>query len=79
MEYVKINPVEVSSILAHQSTIDELVIPTQTDGEYSIYESEDDLMEEGEDETLYYKEEVQDVFNRWYDYYFGILTDNHIE
>jgi len=63
---IHINEVELADILATGSTVDELVI----NGDY---ESEDDLYREFEDVYTFKNEEIQDVFNRWYDYYYDII------
>ena len=68
---IYINKVEVADILATNAAIDELVVN-------GSYESEDDLYREFEDVFTFKNEEVQDVFNRWYDYYWNILFDNKI-
>ena len=68
---IYINKVEITNILATNATIDELVVN-------GSYESEDDLYREFEDVFTFKNEEVQDVFNRWYDYYWNILFDNKI-
>ena len=65
---IYINEVEAADALAAKATHDELVIR----GEYS---TEDELYEEDEDTgDLRYKEQVQDVYNDWYDFYFDLLT-----
>ena len=69
---IYINEVEVADILATNATIDELVVN-------GSYESEDDLYREFEDVFTFKNEEIQDVFNRWYDYYWNILFDNKEE
>ena len=75
-----INEVEVADILATNATIDELVT-----GEIdSPYNSEEDLYEPMSGCSIdtdidCFKYEVQDVFNRWYDYYWNILFDNKEE
>ena len=73
---IYINEVEVADILATNATIDELVVN-------GSYESEEDLYEPMGDCSIdtdidCFKDEVQDVFNRWYDYYWGVLFDNKI-
>ena len=73
---ITINKIELASNLAHKSVIDELIIPFQTDGSYSLYENEDDLFIENEDEILTYKDDVQDVFNKWYDYYLNMIEES---
>ena len=75
---IYINEVEVADILATNATIDELVVN-------GSYESEEDLYipmtgcEIVDTEMDVFKDEVQDVFNRWYDYYWNILFDNKEE
>ena len=71
---IYINEVEVADILATNATIDELVVN-------GSYESEEDLYEPMggcsiDTDIDCFKDEVQDVFNRWYDYYWNILFDN---
>lgn len=78
MKTITIDPVEVASMLAHQAIIEELVIPLQTDGILSLYEKEEDLFEEAET-VLTYKKDAQMVFDRFYDYYYKMLTNNHID
>ena len=73
---ITINKIELASNLAHKSVMDELIIPFQTDGSYSIYENEDDLFIEDENENMIYKDDVQDVFNRWYDYYLNMIEES---
>jgi len=70
---IYINEVEVADILATDATIDELVV----NGSYG---SEEDLYGEldGEGELTFKNKEVLDVFNSWYDYYWGVLFDNKI-
>lgn len=70
---ITINAIELASELAHQSTVDELVVPLQEDGIYSLYEKEDDLVEEDDNENLVYKEGVQGIFNYWYDHYLTLI------
>lgn len=73
---ISINKIELASNLAHKSVMDELIIPFQTDGSYSIYENEDDLFIEDENENMIYKDDVQDFFNRWYDYYLNMIEES---
>lgn len=70
MDNITINIVETAAELANDNTIDEILNPI---GDYVLlqgFNSEDDLYEQG---SLKYKEEVQDVFNKWYDYYYSKL------
>jgi hypothetical protein len=75
---IYINEVEVADILATNATANELV------GEDKLYQTEEDLYEPMGDCTIdtdidCFKEDVQDVFNWWYDYYWGVLFDNKEE
>jgi hypothetical protein len=75
---IYINEVEVADILATNATIEELV------GEGNLYETEEDLYEPMAGCTIdteidCFKDDVQDVFNYWYDYYWNILFDNKEE
>lgn len=73
---IYINEVEVADILATNATIDELIT-----GEIdSIYKRDEDLYKYDKKNDVYtFKDDVQDVFNRWYDYYWNILFDNKEE
>jgi hypothetical protein len=64
---MNINIIELACNLAEIATEKELVP--------SIYNSEDDLFEMDENETERYKEEVQDVFNRHYDFYLEMIEN----
>ena len=55
--------------LAHNRTSDECLNPISDFVLLKGFENEDDLYtSEGE-----YKDEVQDVFNHWFNYYFNII------
>ncbi len=65
---MEINEVELACNLADIKVKEELL------GTELKYKTEEDLFiirHEDEQEILYYKEEVQEVFNDWYDYYLG--------
>jgi hypothetical protein len=65
---IYINEVEAASELATKATYDELVVRGE-------YKDEDDLYEEDEESgDLRFKEQVQDVYDDWYDFYFDLLT-----
>ena len=65
----KINEVELADKLATDATIDELVIN-------GSYESEEDLYEHDDENNIdTFKDGVQDVFNRWYDYYYDMILE----
>ena len=69
---VKINEVELASELAHAATVDELVVNGM------VYGSEDELFQsDGSDdeESTIYKEDVQNVFNGWYDYFYELIMN----
>jgi hypothetical protein len=55
---VLVNNIELASNLSHQSTFDEMK---------DLY-NEDELWVD-DNGTKIYKDDVQEVFNRWYDYY----------
>jgi len=65
---MEINEVELACNLANIKVKEELL------GTELKYKTEEDLFDvkiEDDEEVLYYKEEVQEVFNDWYDYYLG--------
>lgn len=59
-DYKDINVLELASELAHNRTLYE---------SGDICNNEDDMYVYISAETLVYKEEIQDRFNEWYDYY----------
>ncbi len=74
---IRINVIEVASDLAHNAMLDEVMSPLY-DGniimdEEEVFKTEGD--EDYQEDSLSYKEEFQDIFNRWYDYYFEMLTN----
>jgi len=75
---IKINVIEVASDLAHESMKDEI----KFNEAFHNYPSEEDLYEPGNpeapDEGLIYKEKYQEIFNRWYDYYFEMITNRQL-
>jgi hypothetical protein len=69
---MEINEVELACKLADIKVKEELL------GTELKYKTEEDLFDvkiEDEQKVLYYKEEVQEVFNRWYDYYWDLIID----
>ena len=60
----EINTLEVDSELAHRRTQQEL----------NIKDSADMYVQTTED-CFNYKEDVQDVFNKWFDYYESIIEE----
>lgn len=61
---VEINLVEAASELAHNRTLFE---------SGDILSNEDEMYKDIDSDVLEYKEEVQDRFNGWYDYYYALL------
>jgi len=59
-EEIKINALELASELAHTRTLYE---------SGDICDNEDDMFEDPTAGITTYKEEIQDRFNNWYDYY----------
>lgn len=57
---IKINVIELASELAHSRTLYE---------SGDICNNEDDMFNDPIDGVQTYKEEIQDRFNEWYDYY----------
>lgn len=57
---IKVNLLELASELAHSRTLYE---------SGDICNNEDDMFEDINADVLTYKEEIQDRFNEWYDYY----------
>jgi hypothetical protein len=57
---IKLNLLELASELAHSRTLYE---------SGDICNNEDDMFEDINADVLTYKEEIQDRFNEWYDYY----------
>jgi len=62
------NLIEIASELAHNRTLYE---------SSDICNNEDDMYEYPNSEELKYKEEIQDRFNNWYDYYLSSLSKYH--
>jgi hypothetical protein len=62
---VRINSIELASELAHSRTLYE---------SGDICQSEDDMYQDINAEVLMYKEEIQDRFFDWYDYYLGEIN-----
>ena len=63
---VLVNQIELASELANRAMIDELM------GNGKINEEDDVYITESNGDTRY-TDEAQEVFNRWYDYYFDII------
>lgn len=68
---ITINIVEAASDLAHFAMCDELKISIDDDGE--VWEEDPDDVED-----LHYKPENQEIFDRWYDFYYDYLLNKNI-
>lgn len=66
-DIIKINIVETATNLAHARMVDEIGGNTN------------DVWSEEEDNLNIYTEEVQDLFNEYYDYYYSILEEGIVE
>jgi bisphosphoglycerate-dependent phosphoglycerate mutase len=63
MSIVKVNILELASNLAEKAMIDEMIANGSISNESEAYVKETE-------ESTRYTEEAQDVFNRWYDYFY---------
>ena len=68
---VVINELELASELAENAVIDEMISSGQINEESEAY------IDLG-DNTKQYTEEAQDVFNRWYEYFYDKIFKNVI-
>ena len=66
---MEINEIELASELAHDATVKELS---------NIYEK-DDLYQIDNGDALIYKDDVQDVFNRHYDYFLTKIEECNLK
>ena len=73
---ISINKVELASNLAHNSLIAELTIPSKNNDFNTLYKDEDDLFIEDDNENMVYKDDVQEIFNNWYDYYLTTIEES---
>ena len=62
---MEINESELASELAHDATVDELS---------NVYD-EEELYQTDDGDVLIYKDDVQDVFNRHYDYFLSKIEE----
>lgn len=62
---IQINEIELASELAYDATVDEL---SNVYDEEELYKTEDG-------KVLIYKDDVQDVFNRHYDYFLSKIEE----
>lgn len=65
---ITINALELAEGLAHQSLLDEISLIEDLEDEKTLYNFD-------ENGVGNYKPEYQDIFNRWYDYYFESITN----
>ena len=71
---IQINEVELASNLASKATENEILV-VEND-KYPDYQYDCDLVVEDDESGCYiYKDDVQDVFNRWYDYYYAEIME----
>jgi len=63
---VSVNILELASELAHERTLGE---------SQDICDSEDDMYDEDTEGCFVYKEEIQDRFNLWYDYFYSKIVE----
>lgn len=68
---ITINEVEVACNLADER-VNEIVINDNVN--YPNYNCSDDLVEYDEDNMLVYKSDIQDLFDKWYDFYYNELV-----
>lgn len=66
---ITINLLEVASELAHHATMLELS---------EVYDEETIWALDKQDETYRYPEDVQDIFNGWYDFYYNLIESYKI-
>jgi hypothetical protein len=71
---VKINPVEVASVLATNATFDEVKVNPANN-----VQEEDDMYEEISKNEYRFKGIFQNIFNIHYDYYYNILIAHNYE
>ena len=64
-----INNVELASNLAHNAARDEMMSETSK-GDFKINSEEEMCIYDEDNDCLIYTEQVQEVFNRWYDFYY---------
>lgn len=67
MDRVVINILEVASELAHRKLLDVLFLRTEDEANEILYTYDGD--------NLIYKEEYQDMFNEYYDYFYNIIDN----
>ena len=67
MDNIKINLVEVASELAHNKLKDVLFLSDEDEANDILYTYDGD--------TLIYKEEYQDMFNEYYDYFYTVIDN----
>lgn len=72
---IEINILELASDLAHERAMEEMIDEghiTDNDGMWTL---DQDSEEDGSGECYVYTSEAQDVFNRWYDYYYSKIEE----
>jgi len=74
---ITINAIEVASELAHQRLVAELPERFERQHNWGIYR-EEDMWQDLSNGDKIYKEQVQDIFNMYYDEFFEFLTNSAI-
>lgn len=69
MDKVVINIAEVASELAHKKLLDVLFLSNEDEADTILYNHAD------YEDALVYKEEYQDMFNEYYDYFYTIIDN----
>lgn len=71
---MNINIVKLATKLAEKRTVEEVLNPLSDYSLFQGYEEEDDLYDYN-GEVQIYKEEIQLIFNNYYDYYIKLIQD----
>jgi hypothetical protein len=73
-DLIRVNLLEVAAELAHKATLREFLEHNKSKTEADMY-----VKEQWQDEICeIYREEVQDVFNKWYEFYLDSIETHKI-
>lgn len=72
---ISVNKVELASNLANNRLIAEFITPSKNNDFNPLYKNEEDLFIEDDNENMVYKDEVQEIFDDWYDYYITMIDE----
>ena len=72
---ISVNKVELASNLANNRLIAEFITPSKNNDFNPLYKYEEDLFIEDDNENMVYKDEVQEIFDDWYDYYITMIDE----